>query len=248
MVLLMGVAVGTLFAVWIVTGVRMIVLARRTRALPEFLLGMSLLLQAGIGYPLSVVSQFAGDWSLAVTCVSATCSNTGMGFLYVFTARVFHDSSRWAWAAVGAAGALLLVQAAGYVIAQAAAETQAELLTGILRWGAGSLALSGAAWGWAGWEALRYHGLLRRRVALGLADPVVANRMLLWGLMGAVAFGCVLIDTVLLYSGAPRARDVMLPLVTAIAGLVVSACMLLAFWPPTAYLARVRGGRQPATS
>lgn len=242
----MGVAVGTLFAVWIVTGVRMIVLSRRTRGLPELLLGTSLLLQAGLGYPLSVVSQFAGDYALLLTCVSATFNNTGMGFLYVFTARVFHDSSRWAWVVVGAAGALLAVQVVGNTLSQAAAASPAEKLTAIMRWGGASLALSGAAWGWAGFEALRYHALLRRRVALGLADPVVANRMLLWGLMGGVAFGCVVVDTLLLYSGIPRARDVLLPLVTAVAGLVVSACMILAFWPPEAYLARVRGGREPA--
>jgi hypothetical protein len=246
MVWVMGVAVGTLFAVWIVTGVRMIRLARRTRGVPELLLGTSLLLQAGLGYPISVVSQFAGDWALLVTCVSATFSNTGMGFLYVFTARVFHDASRWAWVAVGAAAALLVVQVVGNTVSQALAATPAEKLSVIMRWGGASLALSGAAWGWAGFEALRYHALLRRRVALGLADPVVANRVLLWGLMGAVAFGCVVVDTLLLYSGIPRARDVLLPLVTAVAGLLVSACMLLAFWPPEAYLARVRGGREPA--
>ena len=241
MFVLMGAAVGTLFAVWIVTGLRLVALARRTRAAPELLLGLALLLQAGLGYPLSVVSQFAGDYALLLTCVAGVFSNGGMGFLYVFTARVFHDSSRWAWAAVGAAGALLVVQATGNGIAQAAAVTQEEKLAVILHWGAGSLALSGAAWGWTAWEALRYHGLLRRRVALGLADPVVANRMLLWGLMGAVAVGCVLVDTGLLYSGAPAAREVLLPLITALSGLLVSGCMVLAFWPPAAYLARVRG-------
>jgi len=33
---------------------------------------------------------------------------------------------------------------------------------------------------------------------------------------------------------------------TAAAGLLVSVCMILAFWPPAAYLDFVRGGRAPA--
>jgi uncharacterized protein YaiI (UPF0178 family) len=204
----MLVAVGTLFVVWIVTGVRLVRLARRTRALPEFLLGLSLLLQAGLGYPLSVVAQSAGRYELLLILVSALCTNTGMGLLYAFTARVFHDASRWAWALVGAAGALLAVQLAGHVLGQAAATTPEAKLSSILLWGAGSLALSGLSGGWTAFEALRFHALLRKRAALGLADPVVANRMLLWGLMGCCALAAVLIDAVLLYSGRPAGERV----------------------------------------
>lgn len=242
----MLIAVGTLFVVWIVTGVRLMLLARRTRGLPEFLLGLGLLLQAGIGYPLSVVAQAAPDYALLASALGALFSNAGMGCMIIFTARVFHDASRWAWTVVGAAGALLAVQAAGHVIGQATATTPEEKLNAILFWGAGSLALSGLAWGWTAFEALRFHALLRRRATLGLADPVVANRMLLWGLMGCCAVGAVIIDTLLLYSGAQVAREVMLPTVTATAGLLVSVCMILAFWPPAAYLAFVRG--QPAAA
>jgi len=246
MQIFMLVAVGTLFVVWIVTGVRLMLLARRTRALPEFLLGAGLLCQAGIGYPLSVVAQAAPRYALVASALGALFSNAGMGLLFVFTARVFHDSSRWAWAVVGACGALLAVQGAGHVIAQAGAGTAEEKLAAVLFWGAGSLALSGLSWGWTAFEALRFHGQLRKRAALGLGDPVVANRMLLWGLMGCFALGAVVIDTLLLYSGSRVAREVLLPTITAAAGLLVSVCMILAFWPPAAYLAFVRGGGSAA--
>jgi hypothetical protein len=165
-----------------------------------------------------------------------------MALLYAFTARVFRDEERWAWAAVGAASALLVVQAAGNLAGQMAPDP-AVRARAILVWGAGSLALSGLAWGWTAWESLRFYTLLRRRVALGLADPVVANRMLLWGSMGAIALSCVVIDAVLLYTAGEVGRTVLIPLVTAIAGLLVSVCMILAFWPPAAYLARLRGAR-----
>ena len=38
---------------------------------------------------------------------------------------------------------------------------------------------------WAFFECARYYGLMRRRVALGLAEPVVANRFLFWSLSTA---------------------------------------------------------------
>jgi hypothetical protein len=235
------VGIGTLFTVWIITGVRLMLLARRTRALPEFILGLALLTIAGIGFPLSALGPFVGDWQLAFTFGGSAFSNTGTCLLMVFTARVFHDGSRLAWSAVGAAAALLTVQAFGHTLGQAFAETPAEKLEAILFWSAGSFALSAVAWGWVGFEALRYHALLRRRVVLGLADPVVANRMLLWGLMGTIATTCVLVDAALMYAGGEVGRQVLLPLVTCIAGLLSSACTILAFWPPAAYLALVRG-------
>jgi len=242
MLAVMVAAVGTLFAVWVVTGVRLVLLARRTRRGPEGMLGLALLLQAGIGYPVSVAAPFAGDYAGLVWVVSAACSNGGMALIFAFTARVFQNETRWAWAVVGAATALLAVQGCGHVGSQLDDDPAARAHS-LLVWGAGSLALSGLSWGWTAWESLRFYALLRRRVALGLADPVVANRMLLWGSMGAIALGCVAIDAVLLYTAGEIGRTVIIPLVTAIAGLLVSACMILAFWPPPAYLARVRSAR-----
>jgi len=235
----MALAVGTLFVVWIVTGVRLIRLALQTGRSPELLLGLALLLQAGIGYPVSVLAPYAGDAAPLVWLVSSSCTNAGMGLLFAFTAHVFHGNARWAWMIVGAAAVLLLIQTAGHVIGQSAADPAARA-DALLVWGAGSLALSGLSWGWTGFEALRYHAQLRKRAALGLADPVVVNRMLLWGLMGTIALACVLVDALILYTADETARTVLLPLATASAGLLVSACMILAFWPPPAYLARLR--------
>lgn len=107
MVLLMGAAVATLCGVWIVTGLRLVALARRSRALPELLLGLALLLQAGLGFPLSVVAQFPIAYALPIGVAASLCNNTGIALLYAFTARVFRAESRWAWAAVGTAGLLL---------------------------------------------------------------------------------------------------------------------------------------------
>ncbi len=42
---------------------------------------------------------------------------------------------------------------------------------------------------WACYESLRYYRSMHRRQTLGLADPIVANRFLLWSIWtGAVTF------------------------------------------------------------
>jgi hypothetical protein len=41
---------------------------------------------------------------------------------------------------------------------------------------------------WVSIEAFRYYALLRRRLRLGLADPVLTNRFLLWGIWAAAVF------------------------------------------------------------
>jgi hypothetical protein len=244
MQLFMLAAVGALFAVWIVVGVRLLLLAQRSRGFPEFVLGLALLLQAGLGYPLSVAAPFTGAREPLVTGIAAAFSNAGCLLLYVFTAQVFHAGSRLAWAAVGAAAALLTVHAIGSALDLLAVVTPEQRLAAIHYWSAWILALSGGSWGWSGIESLRYHALLRRRVPLGLADPVVANRVLLWGLMGSTSLATVGIDTLLLYVGGPLAQQVLLPLVTALAGLLVSVFLALAFMPPRAYLAALRSRAQ----
>lgn len=241
-------SVVALFAVWVVVGAKLLLLARRTRGFPESALGLALLLQAGLGYPLGVLSAWAGEWEHAVAVVGSILSNTGCFFLFVFTAHVFHDRSRVAWAGVGAAAALLTVHAVGNAAAQAAATTEAEKNAAILFWGGGILLLSGAAWGWTGLESLRYHARLRKRARLGLLDPIVANRMKLWGAMGVVAFGAVVVNAAVLYGGSGvTGHRSILPVLTSLAGLVISVCLVLAFLPPRAYLEAVRRRAAEAT-
>ncbi|MDX1650030.1 MAG: hypothetical protein R3263_09275 [Myxococcota bacterium] len=245
---LMGVAVLALFLVWITVGVRLLLLARRTRGFPEFALGLALLLQAGLGYPLSVLGQHAGSLETEVTALSSVFMNSGCLLIYVFTAQVFHPRSRLAWAVVGAAGALLAVHGFGSALAHAAATTEAEKMAAIQRWAVWIFLLTGGSWGWTGLESLRHYLRLRKRARLGLADPVVRNRMGLWAAMGILVVGSVVVDAALLFSGDETAQKLILPLVTSASGLAVSVLLLLAFLPPRAYLAALRRGAAGAPS
>jgi hypothetical protein len=92
-----------------------------------------------------------------------------------------------------------------------------------------------ASYVWTAFESLRYWSLLRRRLALGLADPVVTNRFLLWGLVGVFSFLSVVGPTLAALAGVDSGESAFMRLTTALAGLVCSAALLLAFTPPEAY-------------
>src|SRR5215470_9525143 len=102
MTLFMVIAVGLLFLVWIVTGVKMLVMAARTRSVPELLLGLALLLEAGVGYPMTAMAPFTGVFEVPLKMIGSAIADTGALCLLLFTARVFREHDRRAWAFVGA--------------------------------------------------------------------------------------------------------------------------------------------------
>jgi hypothetical protein len=97
-----------------------------------------------------------------------------------------------------------------------------------------------------GCEGLGEWWLSRRRLALGLSDPVASNRLLMWGVFGiSTTLLCGVLLAVQL-SGHPTATSVLAQLGQALFGLASSCAVTLAFFPPRAYLARVRGARSVA--
>jgi hypothetical protein len=103
------------------------------------------------------------------------------------------------------------------------------------RWGPNLALLAGYAW--ASFESLRYHQLLRRRLRLGIGDPLVAERLLLWG-VGTLA----LVAIALLHLLAQLAGHYELPPsllgASSLLILLTAACEWLAFFPPARYRRR----------
>lgn len=93
---------------------------------------------------------------------------------------------------------------------------------------------------WAAAESFHYYGALRRQQSIGLADSVITNRFLLWGIASATCSGlmvvimaCVVLDMTIMRES--------LPLVAiAAAGCIMSATWYLTFFAPESYLAFVR--------
>ena len=81
---------------------------------------------------------------------------------------------------------------------------------------------------------------MRRRSKLGLADPVLTDRVRLWTLSACAVSAAFLIFYLGRWVADNVATSVPIVLATSIAGLIAGVTMWLAFVPPKAYLQRIR--------
>jgi hypothetical protein len=219
-------------------GARLLWLARRTRQLPELALGSSLLLMGAVGYPLAVAARrgaFGADAPAAWILAGALAvQNLGCFGTFVLNWRVFRPGARWAAGLTGAGAAVLVASIAGPALAAGPAGPGDGGA-----WYYAGLAARAAGFAWAAVESLRYHGLMRRRLALGLADPVVTDRFRLWGIASAATvagFGAFLAGRL---AGPHMAESPPVLAATSCVGLVAATSLWLAFLPPAAYLRRL---------
>jgi hypothetical protein len=92
---------------------------------------------------------------------------------------------------------------------------------------------------WTLVESYRYYGLMRRRLALGLAQPLVTNRFLLWGsasLGTALATWSSSIPFLLIHQPAALAAwTPPIQIFTATVGVATVTVYYLTFFPPAWY-------------
>lgn len=224
-----------------IVGVRLLLLARRTRQLPEFCVGLGLLTVGAIGYPLSIAARLGvgGPATALLTAISVTMSATGSAAIYYFTWSVFRRGAVWA---------RLLCVASTVAMAAYAADGVYRSFTEAPGWlgqvDAWFVVLQVAtifSYAWTAVESLRYYRMLRRRLALGMADPVVANRFFLWFLSGVFASAGSGMVTLLAALGGQPYDSVLGRGAVGLGGLAASVVLALAFVPPRAYLRWLRG-------
>jgi hypothetical protein len=91
--------------------------------------------------------------------------------------------------------------------------------------------------GWAVVEASLHAAQLLRRVRVGLAEPVLANRLQLWGLAACGEFSIYAVVAATILAGQPDGFLTGVPaLLVSAFGVAAAAAMWLAFMPPAAYL------------
>lgn len=227
-------------------GARLLIVSRRTRGFPEFVLGLSLAAITGIGFPVVLLTELRDTIgavpTFAADFVGSFAVAIGFAGFYVFTWRVFRPGSRWAAAltALGAGAALLATAVTVWLaVGVESGEEKFRLVRG---WEI--LLFTSAAVGflWGAVEAIRYHAMLRRRLALGLSDVVTANRVLLWGLTSAAAGAALVILTLLRLADVNYMNAPVALFTAAICGLLASVLLYLAFLPPAAYMRWLRSG------
>jgi len=231
-----------------VVGLRLLGLARRSRQAPELLLGCAILLTAVLGYGLLIVgtifrSSIDADaipfWLVSLTALAKISHDLGVALFILFVARVFRPGERWAHAL--ACGAMLMM-GAGLAWGAAEGSFRVETPMSPAWWLEYSI-----IWTYSLWlvvESLRYWRLMRRRAALGMADPMVTNRFLLWGIGSLFTFLATATASIPFF--LIERQETMLaaaPAIyvgTAIAGVCSISCSYLAFLPPNWFAAHVR--------
>ncbi len=231
--------IGFFVVVLAFVGIRLLALARRTRQLPELALGSGLLLIAFVGMPLSaagrapgIVGTPLGHTLFAIGIMFVVC---GAGNLFVFTWKVFRPRDKRAAAFVAAAWMVLLLLGVSIATVTSRSAELAEILMLARPW---SLAIMGALalqFSWSGAESIACYRKARRRLALGLADPVVVNRFLLWGISSVSAallcgglILCALANLVIV-------RDTIPLTILAATGTITCLTWSLTFFPPRVY-------------
>ncbi|MBW2713073.1 MAG: hypothetical protein JRC77_04915, partial [Deltaproteobacteria bacterium] len=89
--------------------------------------------------------------------------------------------------------------------------------------------------GWATIEAFIYYRQLRKRLRLGLADPVIVNRIFLWGCGASFATLIVSGGFVLAYVDSTHPLAQAQGFNIGFSGLMAATAYFLAFFPPKAY-------------
>ncbi len=232
----------------IVVGMRLVSLSRRTGQWPERLLGIGVMSTAGFGYGVMMVGVLGnrallakGESSLfflGVTLAGWLFHNVGVLFMLRFVVSVFRPGVVWARALEVMMATVLW---GGWLV---------YMLTG----GLGSLAPTAGYWVafsaigtyplWIAAESFAYYHTMRRRAAIGLADPLVCNRFLLWGLAALCTAASIWLVNVPFWSGVDlhsvegEAVTAASMLGTAAFGIGTVLMYWLTFFPPASYRAR----------
>ena len=231
------VGIGAFVLVSLIVGARLLVISMRTRRLPEFALGFGLFTLGGLDYVANLAARsdgLLGDDGRTATMIAAMHFG-GIGILAVavFTARVFRPQSRLAMIAV----VLFAIALIGCGIAQGVSTGYLTVATRekpafFLRL---FNILQSAIMAWTAAESLHYGSILRRRLAIGLVDPLVADRVRLWGISASIASATYLLYAVGESIGVDFLASATGSGLVAVLGLAAAICIALAFLPPHAY-------------
>jgi hypothetical protein len=221
-------------------GLRLVLLARHTGELPEFVVGLALLLLGGLGYPAFSLARGVPDLGaltrVTLGALGMACTVLGSGGIAFFNWKVFRSDSAWAPRLFTLFGTALVGSFVWQAIDPgflAAAENRGYGLHGLEM-------VTGAVLAWASIESVAYARKMRRRLALGLADPLVVNRVALWGVTGISSCCINFVSGRTALTGVNVLDDAPTMIFTGILGSTNTLCLFLAFLPPAWYAARIR--------
>jgi hypothetical protein len=223
-------AISAFAVVSLVVGLRLTLLSVRTGRVPERMLGISLFLAGGLGTIATIAADFAQDSRPLVFTIAMILVHSGITALGLFTWHVFRPTPF---------GATLVATCVALLFASLIADRVTGHYVDV---GRSTISLATdytgrlTLYGWACFESLRHWQLARRRVRIGLGDPLTANRFLLWGVAMLAALGIWCHG---LWQEVAETRNTTeYFLVIALLGGACTLSLWLAFFPPQAYRMR----------
>ncbi len=235
----------SIIALWV--GVKMLRMSQRTRRGPELLVGLAFLAGGMIGYPFNIAATvlWASNPDLAFAAYALGQIGMASSAMLALAAWqvMFAPSSSLARAFLGAWGvgmaALLLVSVR---------TTQPDPSRFASSWYAVLLFWQLTCYAIVAVAALHHAFMLRRREALGLADPVVTNRMLFWGITEISVSLQYLITLCSIAVAKLGMAGLFSPMIIAVLGMIAATATYVAFGTQTAGVgwtrARVSAGSE----
>jgi hypothetical protein len=218
-------------------GVRLLILGRRTRGIPELAIGLGFVIGCVVGYvPETIVLSadfMSHELEATVLAVTQVAIRLAAISVLVFTRHVFRPQEAWA---KGFAVLLVISLAMSWVAfpyTRIFAENSRDLFWYDFFAVARSLALA-----WGATESLVYYAKSRRRMRLGLAETLVTNRFLLWGI-GLASLTMLMASTLFASAAGIDPAVSGWVLLESFAGLVGASTLWLTFFPNKAYKAFV---------
>ncbi len=231
----------------LVVGIRLIMRSYRSRGLPEFLIGCTYAASSGLGYPLTVTAAFMPSRAatLGAMAIGEALIVLGCSCFLLFNAKVFRSTARWS-VPVAALGSLILAVCGAAVVVAFFSTTDIALVTERIRvWTVLFLLVLVAGQAWTAVEGMRHYRMMQRRLVLGLAEPVVTNRFLLWGISGLVSLTWNGVVNAYLLAGVNINAHPVPVFAISFGGLVTAACLVLTFMPPAWYVRWLERERDP---
>jgi hypothetical protein len=156
--------------------------------------------------------------------------------LLIFTYSVFRSGENWAKGGVSLLAGVLALS--WWMFPQT--QTYAESAHDQFWYDAFTVARS-ACIGWGAIESFAYYSKLRRRAAIGLSDPILTHRFLMWGI-GLGAMTLLMASTLLASWVGVNPTVSGWVLLESSAGSIGAITLWLTFFPTPAYRRWVLGG------
>jgi hypothetical protein len=224
-------------------GLSLIRLSWRSQRPPDLLLGMSFFLW-GISYacwqiPIATANQ---PLTQPLFFGGRILTHAGTIFFAAFTWASFRNQSRWAKYLVFAIAISLVAGVAGSVAVGDWEGVRPSNAWWWVEWTASFVAMS-----WVGVEGFIEYPKARKRVQMGLCEPLVCNRFLVWGLTGVIS---AVYSWVLLYQTTSfefnGSWSISLDRVNGAIEIATVALVWLIYFPPRFYQRWIAGAAPAA--